>query len=220
MRDYLNRIIIKTDDNSSSIFIPELNENYHSTHGAIQESNHIYIKNGFEQIKNNHINIFEVGFGTGLNTILTYINSKELNKTVNYYAVEKYPLNQQEIDTLNYNGTIINKEVYDLINSNIWNSKIIIDKNFSLIKYKADIKTFETDINFDLVYFDAFAPDVQPKLWSKEIFNNIYNQINIGGILVTYSVKGEVKRLLKSIGFKVEIIDGPPGKRHMLRAIK
>ena len=217
----LKRKIFITDDGSSSIKIPELNENYHSTHGAVQESKHIYIDNGIKYLNKKNINIFEIGYGTGLNAILSFLESQKSNIKINYTSVEKYPLTINEISGLNYfkllnfNNDLENKFI-DYNN----NKAVKVTNNFLLHKIHIDFTEYNFDKNYDLIFFDAFAPDIQPKLWTKQIFEKISNNLNNNGVIVTYSVKGKVKRILKSLNFKIELPEGPPGKRNMLRAIK
>lgn len=214
--------IIKTSDGSHTIFVPELNEYYHSIHGAVQESKYIFINNGFEYCKADPLNIFEVGFGTGLNALLTAIRSSAGEKEVNYTSIEKYPLDENIISLLNHhhfsgeNG----REIYNLIHSSPWNISVNICKNFNLRKIKGDFTAEPLSGSYDLIYFDAFGPEKQPEMWTREIFNGISAATNKNGLLVTYSAKGEVKRNLKACGFDVSLLPGPPGKRHIIRAKK
>jgi tRNA U34 5-methylaminomethyl-2-thiouridine-forming methyltransferase MnmC len=218
----LKRKIILTKDGSHTIFIPELNENYHSVHGAEQESTHVFINAGlklFTDIKK--INILEIGFGTGLNALLTFYESKKHNAKIFYTSVEKYPITKEEADRLNYGIYNAEKEeIFTLLHKAKWNICIKISDNFYLKKINIDLKVFSPANKFNLIYFDAFAPDIQPKLWTKQIFEKISNNLNNNGVIVTYSVKGKVKRIFKSLNFKIELPEGPPGKRNMLRAIK
>lgn len=214
--------IIKTGDGSDTIFVPELNEHYHSIHGAVQESTFIFINNGFDFCKADPLNIFEVGFGTGLNALLTALRSTEGEREVNYTSIEKYPVSQKIIASLNYpdfageNG----KEIYNLIHSSPWNSRINICRNFNLTKIAGDFTTTPLSGRYDLIYFDAFGPDKQPEMWTREMFTGIASITSKDGVFVTYSAKGEVKRNLRSCGFDVELLPGPPGKRQIIRAIK
>jgi len=214
--------IIKTSDGSDTIFVPEIDEHYHSIHGAIQESTYIFIKNGFEVCKADPLNIFEVGFGTGLNALLTAIRSIPGNKEVNYTAVEKYPLDKKIINSLNYNDYTGENagNIFHLIHSASWNIKVNICKNFNLEKIETDFTARPPSGRYDLIYFDAFGPDKQPEMWTREIFNWIAAITNKRGILVTYSAKGEVKRNLRACGFDVTLLPGPPGKRQMISAVK
>lgn len=214
--------LIKTSDGSHTIYIPELNEHYHSVHGAVQESTFIFIYNGFDYCKANPINIFEVGFGTGLNALLTAVRSMDGERIVNYTSIEKYPLPEKTINSLNHHHFIEKegKQIFSLIHSAPWNRSVKIYKNFNLEKIEGDCTVDPPAGKYDLIYFDAFGPDKQPEMWTRKIFEGIAAATNKNGILVTYSAKGEVKRNLISCGFDVNLLPGPPGKRQMIRAIK
>lgn len=214
--------IITTNDGSHTIFIPELGEHYHSIHGAIQESTHIFINSGLIFCKADPLNILEVGFGTGLNVLLTAINNSDGKRKINYTTVEKYPLPDEIIKSLNYHILTgeEGKRLFELIHYAKWNEVQNICKNFNLIKVNSDLLTMILKGSFDLIYFDAFGPDKQSEMWTKEIFEKISGVTNKNGILVTYSAKGEVKRNLKACGFEVNLLPGPPGKRQIIRAIK
>ena len=216
------RELIITADGSHTLYVPEMDEHYHSIYGAVQESQFIFIKNGFEVSKADPLNILEIGFGTGLNAFLTAIKSMEGKRRVNYTTVEKYPLPADIIDALNYHtyageGT---GELFRLIHKTRWNSEVNISKNFSIKKIEADVTQSIPDGGYDLIYFDAFGPDKQPEMWSEEVFMRIASLTNENGILVTYSAKGQVKRILKICGFEVTLLPGPPGKRQIIRADK
>jgi tRNA U34 5-methylaminomethyl-2-thiouridine-forming methyltransferase MnmC len=217
----MNELII-TADGSHTIYVPELDEHYHSVHGAVQESEFIFINNGYDFCNSDPISILEIGFGTGLNTMLTAIKCMTGTKKVNYTSIEKYPLDEKMISTLNHhlfagkNG----KEIFNLIHSAPWNSSVNIHKNFRLIKIEADFTAGRLPGYYDLIYFDAFGPDKQPEMWTREMFSEIAAVTNKNGILVTYSAKGEVKRSLRACGFDVTLLTGPPGKRQMIRAVK
>lgn len=219
-----NRKIILTEDGSSSLFVPELNEQYHSVHGAIQESMHVFIQAGLAFVSNNKtVNVFEVGFGTGLNALLTYQYCLKNDLKAVYHSVEKYPLPMGEVEQLNYPQQINTEgmeEYFNKIHQANWNQQVMINSNFSLLKTQADLRTFVPPRNYHLVYFDAFGPDKQPDLWTVTVFKQLYGCLLKGGVLVTYSAKGTVRRSLIEVGFKVERIPGPPGKREMIRAIK
>lgn len=214
--------LIITSDGSHTIFVPELNEHYHSIHGAVRESTFIFIKNGYEFCKANPLNIFEVGFGTGLNALMTAMGSINDNRKVNYTSIEKYPLPEDIIRSINHysfageNG----KEIFKAIHSAGWNMIEKINDRFNLHKINGDLTTDSFAGMFDLIYFDAFGPDKQPDMWTEKVFGKIAGITAKEGILVTYSSKGEVKRKLKACGFDVSLIAGPPGKRQMIRAIK
>jgi tRNA U34 5-methylaminomethyl-2-thiouridine-forming methyltransferase MnmC len=214
--------LVKTSDGSHTIYVPELNEHYHSIHGAVQESEHIFIKAGYESCSADPLYIFEAGFGTGLNALLTAVRSVKENREVFYTAVEKYPVGNDLIKTLNhheYAGSD-GKRVFELIHSSPWGGMHCICNKFNLLKEEGDLADFIPVYPIDVVYFDAFGPDKQPAMWTRDIFERIASAMRYGGILVTYSAKGEVKRNLRSVGFDVKLLPGPPGKREMISAKK
>ena len=219
----MKREVIITSDGSSSIYVPELNETYHSKNGAIQEAYHVFINAGFSQINKNSINILEIGFGTGLNAFITYLEAKKTNTQINYIGVEAYPVSHEEIKVLNYVKELnVNSEhsVFDMMHHLDWGVENEISPQFKITKRKQlfqDINDFEC---YDLIYFDAFGFSVQPELWSEEIFQAMYNSLLINGVLVTYACRGSIKRAMLKVGFKVEKLPGAPGKREMLRALK
>ncbi|MBN1119176.1 MAG: tRNA (5-methylaminomethyl-2-thiouridine)(34)-methyltransferase MnmD [Bacteroidales bacterium] len=215
--------LIKTEDGSSSLAIPEWNEQYHSTHGAVQESMHVFIEAGLKQMKpKTEIKIFEMGLGTGLNCILTYLQTKKLK--IFYNSIERYPLSEELFSKLNYAEHLKlsakDSGIFSEIHSCKWNINAELTPDFILKKEKTDLNSFTTDALFDLVYFDAFSPNVQPELWTERIFKKMYSIMEDEGILTTYCAKGAVRRAILSAGFKVERLPGPPGKREILRAIK
>ena len=224
----MQRKIITTADGSKTIQIEEWNEQYHSVHGAIQEANHVYITQGLlffnsELISNSDqkISILEIGFGTGLNAFLSLLASRKINRKIDYFGVEAYPVSKEEIKFLNYSEVLnINDNSFDNIHKSDWENIHQITDDFSLTKQQKLFKDI-TDVNcYDIIYFDAFGARVQPELWTETIFKIMFKALKSQGILVTYSSKGSVKRALKAVGFTIERLEGPPGKRHMLRAIK
>ena len=214
--------IITTSDGSHTIYVPELNEHYHSIHGAVQESSFIFINNGFDTCGATPVSIFEIGFGTGLNALLTAVKSLAGEREVNYTSIEKFPVDKKTIRSLNHHlfAGETGKELYDLIHSSPWNMWVNICKNFNLRKIMGDITIDPLQGRYDLIYFDAFGPDKQPQMWTLEMFAIIASVTNKNGILVTYSAKGEVRRNLKACGFEVTLLPGPPGKRQIIRAVK
>ncbi len=218
----MKRVFKITKDGSHTLYIPELNEHYHSKYGAIQEAIHIYINAGLNYCEKKDINILEAGFGTGLNTFLTYIETENKNKNINYTSIELYPLDEKTIKNLNFTKTTkySKPDIFDKIHNAKWNSFEKISSHFTLKKIQDDITKHKFKGIYDVVYYDAFAPEVQPELWSADIFQKIYNSMTEGGILTTYCVKGVVKRAIRECGFIITRIPGPPGKREMLRAIK
>lgn len=218
----LKRELIVTEDGSSSIFIPELDEIYHSSHGAVQESNHVFIKAGLKTLKKEEIAIFEMGFGTGLNALLTLLNAT--NKTINYHTIEAYPVEQEMVEKLNYIDQLKldeeQKQSFFTMHQSKYGKQVKLNNNFNFLKEQVKLKDFKTTATFDLIYFDAFAPAIQPDLWTGEVFQQMYSMVNTNGILVTYCAKGQVRRNMQAAGFKVERLPGPPYKREILRATK
>ncbi len=214
--------LVTTSDGSHTIYVHELKEHYHSIHGAVQESSYIFIKNGFETCNANPLNIFEVGLGTGLNALLTATRNLAYNREVNYTSIEKYPVDKSLINSLNHKDFAGNlgKEIFNLIHSSPWDIGVNICKNFNLKKINGDFTVEALAGRYDLIYFDAFGPDKQPEMWTKEIFVRVAEITNKNGVFVTYSAKGEVKRNLMACGFKVFLLPGPPGKRQIIRAVK
>lgn len=213
-----------TSDGSHTLFLPSLDETYHSTHGAIQEAKHVFIKAGLEYVKKKKLNILEIGFGTGLNTFLTMLKASSLNLKISYTSLEAFPLELELINQLNYTSELNSseKEVekFKCLHEAEWESYQEITPHFGLNKQKVKLDDFVATQQFDLIYFDAFGPRVQPEMWTTSIFKKMYNCLSEGGVLVTYCAKGSVKRGLKNVGFKLESLPGPPGKREMTRALK
>ena len=212
----------KTLDNSNTLFSEQFNEHYHSINGAINESIHVFINAGLKAFNKNTINIFEVGFGTGLNAYLSLLESINNQITIHYTAIELYPLSIDTISGLKYQEQLSNNtdDLFKQMHQSNWNESIIISSSFYLKKIKADFNKFELDQRYDLIFFDAFSPDIQPDLWSLNNFQKLYNSLDKDGILTTYSSKGIVKQNLRDAGFIVKRLAGPKGKRHMIKAIK
>ena len=222
--DILKKEIVKTRDGSNTIFVPEFDETYHSTHGAIQESLHVFIRSGLKfKTELNDISVLEVGFGTGLNALLSFVDSEDTNRNIKYTSLEAYPLQWDLVSKLNYIDIIFNgkySEIYKKIHTCDWESFYELSPYFMLRKQNVKLQNILFDNEFDIIYFDAFAPRVQPELWTEQIFTSMYKALKPGGILVTYCAKGSVKRALRYVGFELQSIPGPPGKREMSRAIK
>lgn len=218
----LNRELKITEDGSHTLYVPELNEHYHSTHGAIQEAMHVYIDAGFNYCEKEAIHILEIGFGTGLNCFLSLLEAKKQNRKIVYHSIELYPISKNEINHLNYPSQILNSDasIFEKLHQVEWNQEAKISDCFALTKLQGDLRGYQFPSKYDLVYFDAFAPDIQPSLWTQEIFKNIHKHLNYNAILTTYCTKGIVKQALRASGFKVKRLPGPPGKRQMLRATK
>ena len=222
----LDRKIIITDDGSKTIHIENWDEQYHSKHGAIREADHVFLKNGFFHClkKNNYKNlsILEVGFGTGLNAFMTYLEADKLQQYVNYTGVEGYPVSKAEIDQLNYAELLApdHSEEFIKMHDDPWALQIQISPCFSLTKRRQFFSDITDSNTYDLIYFDAFGSRVQPELWTEPVFKIMFRALKDQGVLVTYSAKGSARRAMVACGFKIERLQGPPGKRHMLRATK
>lgn len=215
--------VIFTKDGSKTLHMPEHNEQYHSIHGAINEAEHVFIKNGLRECEQDKLTIFEMGFGTALNAFMTYLESKKTSQNVRYYTIENNPLPLKLVESLEY-PDILNarneESIFSLLHTSEWNALTTITPTFELFKISDDIQKLTLDDKVDLVYYDAFGPRVQADLWTERIFIIISAVMKPESILVTYCAKGEVKRILKRLGFVVETLPGPPGKREMVRAKK
>lgn len=223
----MKRKIITTEDGSSSIHLDELNEQYHSIHGAIQEANHVYIKTGLQHVQHTYnpvqIQILEIGFGTGLNAFITYLETKKYNFNCKYHGLEAYPVLLEEVAQLNYVSELnaaSEAAIFDKMHVCEWEKKTILSENFTLTKRQQFFDQITDQAKFNLIYFDAFGAQVQPELWTVAIFQKMYDALQENGVLVTYSAKGSVRRAMQEVGFTVERLPGPPGKREMLRATK
>ena len=219
----MKREIIETKDGSTTIFFPEINETYHSKFGAIQEAYHVFIKMGFEMLTQNSISILEVGFGTGLNAFITFLEAKKTNQIVDYVGVEAYPVSLNEISKMNFVtqlNAISDEHFFNSMHNCNWNEKINLSKNFVLTKRQQFFQEINDINSFDLIYFDAFGYRIEPELWSMEIFKKMHSALKPKGILVTYACRSSIKNDMIELGFKVEKLPGAPGKREMLRAIK
>jgi len=215
-----------TADGSSTIYLPELDEHYHSVHGAMNESMHVFIHSGMDvvlQRQQKQINILEIGLGTGLNALLTFRTVEKENVNVFYHALEPFPIGEEIYRNLNYTrlpGLDNYTTFFEQIHTGVWNEDMICSAHFTLHKSKTKLEAIEFNRFYDLVYFDAFAPGVQPDIWSVENFKKIFHAMNTNAILVTYCSKGEVRRNMAAAGLHVEKLQGPPGKREMVRAVK
>ena len=219
----MKREIIQTQDGSTTIHLPEWEESYHSKHGAIQEAYHVFIKSGLELFPNKSISVLEIGFGTGLNAFITYLEAKKSQQIINYVGVEAYPVLEEEAVLMNYVGELQAQEeqgVFTGMHQSTWEEKHVLATNFNFTKRQQFFQDI-TDVNqFDLIYFDAFGFKVQPELWSLEIFQKMYLALKTGGVLVTYACRSSIKNAMLESGFTVEKLPGAPGKREMLRATK
>ena len=223
----MKREIKTTSDGSKTLYISELNENYHSHHGALQEARHVFIDNGLKTVQNYEINILELGFGTGLNGLVTIDEflKTDKNHVIHYSTIEKYPVNECEVTELSYDSFFDEpniKEYYRKLHECEWNKTTELFPNFFFTKYHRDffdLKEIELP-KINLVYYDCFGARVQPDLWEKPLFEMVADKMEMGGLLTTYSSKGSVRRILEELDFKVQKKTGPPGKREMINAIK
>lgn len=220
-----NLKLIVTEDGSHSLSVPDLDETYHSSHGAIQESTHVFIKHGLlHWIENNpsrKLKIFEVGFGTGLNVYLTVLEAINLKTTIDYHSIELHPIDNDFVKQLNYPSQLGHtSSLFETLHTAAWEKKVRINEYFELLKMQTSLLNFDFEQSYDLIYFDAFAPGKQPELWEYSIIEKCYHALNKKGIFVTYSAKGQLKRDLKKTGFTLETLPGPPGKFEMVRALK
>ena len=215
----MKHIIEHTDDGSATLFVPELAEHYHSTKGARTESQHVFIDMGMKHSLREELRILEVGFGTGLNAFLSLLAATETHKKVHYTAIELYPLPWNVVDELQYTPN----PLFGKLHTTPWETDNEITASFTLLKRNTDFTSFgyTNELPFDVVYFDAFAPEKQPEMWEQSLFDTLYPAMNNGGILTTYCAKGSIRRMLRQSGFTVERLPGPPGgKREILRATK
>ncbi len=221
----MQRTIVTTGDGSKTIHLPDWNENYHSSHGAVQEAKHVFLKNGLDLFSGKpEVHILEIGFGTGLNAILTLETVLNSDSNITYDGLEAFPISNDEMVALEYENLLTSdflKNKYKEIHTTPWDSPQSITPNFTLTKIQETLQNQNLTPNtYDLIYFDAFGPRVQEDMWTKEIFQKLYISLKPDGYLVTYCAKGQVKRDLKSVGFFVEALPGPPGKREMTRGRK
>lgn len=223
----MERKIIKTGDGSVTIHLSEWDEQYHSKHGAIQEARHVFIKMGLEYWvelnKKKNSAILEIGFGTGLNAFITFLEAQKLQLKIDYTGVEAYPVSTSEIKALNYAEMLSAEnqiETFRSMHEIPWNKKVDISENFQLEKQQQRFEEIEDINQYNLVFFDAFGARVQPELWTEDIFSRMFAAMKNNSVLVTYSAKGSVRRAMQTAGFIVERLPGPPGKREMLRALK
>ncbi|MCF8230438.1 MAG: tRNA (5-methylaminomethyl-2-thiouridine)(34)-methyltransferase MnmD [Bacteroidales bacterium] len=220
----MKRKLIITEDGSHSYYLPEMEETYHSIHGAITESEHVFIKNGLAVISKQNINVFEIGFGSGLNALLCYAYALRNSVEIDYQGIEKYPLQTKEYNNLNYPQQLDfgnAQEVFENMHHLSWDKRQHVSSFFSLHKIQADALKFKFPEDWaDLVLFDAFGPEKQSEIWKREMMEKMFRLCKRAGVLVTYSAKGQLRRDLKNCGFSIEKLPGPPGKREMSRAIK
>lgn len=215
-----------TADGSITFYIPEIDEHYHSTNGAVVEALHVYLKEAlqrFVELNNpKEVRILEIGFGTGLNAFLTLLKSAELQIPIHYTTLELYPLAAEQVAQLNYAEQIDanSANLFKALHAANWNESVAITPFFSIEKRQMDLVKEPLMGRFDVVYYDAFAPDKQPEMWSEAIYQKVADAVDKGGILTTYCAKGVVRRGFRDAGFEMERIPGPPGKREMIRGTR
>jgi len=217
----MERSLKITEDGSHTMYVQGMEEPYHSTHGAIQESMHVFIRQGLLSVKQSSVRILELGFGTGLNALLSLNETSAFNQDIYYHAVEKYPLKESEYSLLNFEKLVDQcpSGMLHRMHTCPWGEAVHISDRFTLFKEEADFRSMNPPSHINLVYLDAFSPDKQPELWTRDVMSSISMACDPGAILVTYSSKGIVRRALTSCGFEVNKVAGPPGKREMIRAI-
>jgi tRNA U34 5-methylaminomethyl-2-thiouridine-forming methyltransferase MnmC len=219
----MKRELLKTQDGSMTIYIPEMDENYHSGHGAFREAIHVFIQNGLRTLQKNEIRIFEMGFGTGLNALLTLQESMKSEVKIDYSGIEAYPVDLELIEGVKY-GDLVQDEasiLFPQLHLLAWNESHDLTANFKFKKLHEKIEDHIPEMNsYDLIYFDAFGPRAQGEMWELPVLKKMYDMLKTEGVLVTYCAKGQFKRDLRSLGFETESLPGPPGKREMTRAVK
>jgi Uncharacterized conserved protein len=221
------REIEYTQDGSTTLYMPEIDEHYHSTHGAVIEARHVYIKEALEKRlslspDSFSLSVLEVGFGTGLNALLTFLWAEKYHIKIHYTTLELYPLSIDIIRQINF-PLVMESDCtpqYEAMHLACWNRPCPLSDFFVLDKRNMDLVNDKLEGRFDVVYFDAFAPDKQPEMWQDSIYRKVYDSLNESAVLSTYCSKGVVRRGLQQVGFQMERIPGPPGKREMLRGIK
>lgn len=217
--------IISTRDGSHSLLNTELKETYHSVHGALQESMHVFISHGLDFFSKHQptgtINVLEIGFGTGLNALLALKFAQRTQRALHFTSLEAYPLGKSIWESLNYGELLLDQHHFSRLHESPWATEVNLTPEFSLFKINATLQEVVlASGKFDVVFFDAFAPGVQPEMWQLPIIGKVYEAMKKGGVFVTYCSKGQLKRDLRSLGFQIESLPGPPGKREMTRALK
>lgn len=215
--------ILKTGDGSQTLYSERFKASYHSTHGAVAESSYVFLQMGLFQCKKSSIKVFEVGFGSGLNALLTLDAAKKTGLSIEYEAIEAYPIDLNLANKMEFQAFLedeANSKTFLDLHTSEWEESVEITPDFSLKKIKGDLCSHGLEGSYDVMYMDAFSPNVQAELWTVQMLRKYYDSMAQDGILTTYCCKGQVRRDLLEVGFKVEKLKGPPGKRHMLRAIK
>ena len=213
--------LVNTNDGSNSLKNLIINDSYHSKYGAINESKHIFINNGLKRISKKKIRVLEIGFGTGLNALLTLLFCDKKKQNIIYHTIDNLPLKEEIYSSLNYYDHLkIDKNIFLKIHSSSWENEIELSSFFVLKKMNCDFTKTLFNEKYDLIYFDAFSPSKQPEMWVLNNFKKLYDCLNINGVLITYSSKGDVKRIMKKVGFNVSCLEGPTGKREITLASK
>ncbi len=219
--------IIDTGDGSQSLYNPFLRETYHSTHGALTESQHVFIQMGLAYLLEKEVkelSVLEVGLGTGLNALLSVLYAREHSQiSLDYHTLEPFPLSDRIISELKYPAMLNYDHAlkdFELIHTVAWGETTHFTDNFSFTRYIKKVENLDLDNEFNMVFYDAFAPSKQAEVWEKSVFGTVYDHMSDNGVLVTYCAKGQFKRDLSDLGFFVETLDGPPGKKEMVRATK
>jgi tRNA U34 5-methylaminomethyl-2-thiouridine-forming methyltransferase MnmC len=216
-------VLKRTADGYDTLYSAEMDESYHSVNGAVKESTHVFIEAGLRHVKLKQFKVFEVGFGTGLNALLTWGEAHKNQLQIEYDAIEAFPISGEHMNALNYRKLDLGLPPSAFLHLHLadWNeAEKLEDKCFKLTKILGDFCTYSFTKKYDLVYYDAFAPEKQFEMWNEPLFKKIHKALNLEGIFVTYCAKGDVRRSLENVGFKVERLPGPPGKREMIRATK
>ncbi len=219
----MKKEVVVTGDGSKTIHMPELNESYHSTHGALQEAEHVFVKYGLAQLEKGRLDVFELGFGTGLNAILAYRYAKQNNVLINYIGIEAFPVPAEMVDALDYTNFLSEdeREVFRKMHEVVWGDKIRLSDLFIFQKVEQKIEDYIEGVGtVDIVFFDAFGPRAQGDLWQPSILGKMARKLREKGMLTTYCAQGQFRRDLKSVGFEVTKVPGPPGKREMTVAFK
>lgn len=217
----MERKIVRTADGSLTLQLPAWQEQYHSLHGAVQEAYHVFIHQGLHSLQKQEIALLELGFGTGLNALITFLEGGQRNLTISYTGLEAFPVTRAEWEALDYGSRFPQPEapeVFQALHQAPWEVECPVSDRFMLCKRQLDFRDLNQTNAFDLVFFDAFGARVQPELWTEDVFARVYAATRPGGCLVTYAAKGSVRRAMQAVGFRVERLPGPPGKREMLRA--
>ncbi len=217
--------IQKTADGSHTLYSSFFEASYHSIHGALEESIHVFISAGIDYFPNTQpLTILEMGFGTGLNAWLSYLHSTRFGRKIHYETIELHPVSEEVVSQLNYTSalpcTAKEAENFIALHSSAWNRSISFDNHFTLHKHQTDILSMDIPESIDLIFFDAFAPNCQSELWESELHKKLFDSLSPNGILVTYCAKGTFKRMLRSIGYTLDPLAGPGRKHEMTRAIK